>query len=269
MKFFNFLVLFALTLSCMNSKNNYHASDIELFENSPVWTLAKSVKRENVDAIKSFCHENPRLIDYREKKLGFSLLHWAVYNSHLISVQALLEAGADPNVPSNDSMSAFIEGAGKFETSEYLKLLLKFGGNVNAKSKSPSPVSKTALIAACHCRLESVRILVEAGADINYISPLRENALISACRSQKIEIAQYLIMEKNADFKLKVGTILNSGDYYIIDLFRDMTFPLNSNDHEIKMEVVKYMKEHGVDYWKCPIPEDYYGKYDSFYLQNY
>jgi ribose 5-phosphate isomerase RpiB len=48
-----------------------------------------------------------------------------------------------------------------------------------------------------------------------------------------------------------------------------MPYPLDSEGYKVKMEVVEYLKQKGLDYWKEPIPGQYYKNYEKAYLEKY
>src|ERR1017187_9650137 len=170
-----FVMLFALVLeqctSTPNKKGDMLGNDVRLFEQTPVWEVAKAIEKEDTVKIKHLLAGKPSsVLNYQEKYYGQSLLNWAVYTNHYPSVKALVELGANPNLKGNDSTSAFIQSASKFETSDYLKLLLQYGGDVNTVANIDAPQHlRTPLMAAAFKSLENVKILVKAGADVNYI----------------------------------------------------------------------------------------------------
>jgi hypothetical protein len=139
-------IILALLISCVNrdtaiDKSKILGSDYRLFQNTPVWPLAKLVEDGDTAGIHLFGLKNKRLIDYCEPVYGQTLLQMAVYQRNYNSVKALLESGADPNKQSvSDRMSAFMLAAtlsngGIIKPKGYPKfliILLKYGGDPNA-----------------------------------------------------------------------------------------------------------------------------------------
>jgi hypothetical protein len=44
---------------------------------------------------------------------------------------------------------------------------------------------------------------------------------------------------------------------------------LKSNDYKVKMEIVAYLKENGMDYWKTKIPKHLYDQMTPEYRDKY
>jgi ankyrin repeat protein len=249
------------------------ANDVRLYLNTPVWEVAQAIQKEDIVKIRTFLEGKPdSLLNYQEKLFGQSLLEWAVYTNHYPSVKVLAELGADPNLQSKNGTSAFIHAADKFETSEYLKLLLKYGGDVNAVAKTNEVQHlRTPLMAAAFKRLESVKLLINAGANPDFLDTINgmQSALLHAFYGDKIDIVKYLIMEVNVNYKRALGATIEGDSLYVADFLRKMPYPLDSEQYKQKMEVVNFLKEKGIDYWKAPIPQHYYENYEADYLKKY
>lgn len=251
------------------------ADNINLYSNSKAWELAKAVENQDKVLIKQICKKQLHLLKYQEPRFGQTLLEWAVYTNRYQAAKALADAGADPNQQSYNGTSAFIHAADNNETSDYVKLLLQYGGDPNAiaqpKTGAVENVQqlKTPLIAAAGSNLESVKLLVEAGADINYSNEQYQSALYEAYTFNRIDVIRYLIIEKGADFKRPLMQTIKGESLYLTDLLRNMTFKLESDSYKIKMEVVEYLKEQGMNYWETPIPKHLYNVHPKEYLEKY
>jgi len=272
------MLIFYITMlsGCMGntSKTNLQEYDIALFKNSPVRELAKCVASDDTSSIKKDISKNRQLLDYQETNSGYTLLYWAVITNHLASVRVLCELGADPNIQSYDGTNAVIMSARKYESSDFLKVLLHYGGSISnvfkCKDGTQYRLVGTPLIEAAENRLESVKLLIKAGADPNYKTEDGQTALSSACLFDRIDIAQFLMINCKVDFKSPVAKDIDGNPVYIVNYFRTgMLFPLDSKDHKIKMELVAFMKKQGVDYRKTKIPDWLYDNHDSDYLQKY
>lgn len=174
-KFYYLLMSFTLWigLSCNNVGVDYSklkSNDIRLFKHV-AWDLAKAVETEDTNKIDRIIKKGKIKIDVREPKFGQTLLIWAIENDKYLSSKKLLELNADPNIFTKVTpISAIICSALKYETSKYLKLTLKHGGNPNNYTNLDTIVFyQTPLIAASRTRLESVKLLIENGADINFV----------------------------------------------------------------------------------------------------
>jgi len=244
--------------------------DIRLFKGTS-WALAKAVKDDDTAKIKQIIAEHKVSVNYQEPKFGETLLLWAVWTNHYKSAKVLLECGADPNMQSyGDGNSPFTYAADKFETSDYVKLLLVYKANPNAVTKNDSTnMFCTPLITAAYCRLESVKLLVNAGANINYTAKNYRCALLSALQFKKVDIVRYLLIDKGANFNKPFGKTIDGKSIMITDLLRDWLFPLNSSEYKNKMEIVAFLKTRGMDYSKAAIPRHYYKHYTKDYLSKY
>jgi len=253
----------------MEKKVTYLSNDIRLFEGSKAWELANAVNKEDTNRIKELHKLDNALINYQETQNGQTILCWAVGMNYFNSSKTLLELGANPNLQDDSGISAFIQAAMKDDTEKYVTLLLKYGGDVNAIAKPKDGKNqhfRTPLITAACSNIQSVKILVEKGADINYTNEFEQSALRSACDLKQIYIVKYLI-ENGADFKRPLYNI--KGKKYLSDELRDMSFDLKSKEYKAKMEVVAFLLKNGIDYRKTPIPNEYLETLPKEYLEVY
>lgn len=264
----------------MGQKEKPTGRDVRVFENTPVWEVALAIRDQDNAKVKKLLKGKPlSFINFKEKYYGQSLLNWAVYRDNYESAKILVEAGADPNLKRNDSTSAVIHAADKIETSDYLKLMLKYGGDPNTVADIDAPQHlRTPLMAAAFKRLENVKILVNAGADPNFIYKMKrgniggeiiQSALIYAFYGKRIDVVEYLLVETKVEFNYVFSTNIEGRPHHILYYLRDLVYPLDSNEYKIKMEVVNYLRTKGLDYSKEPIPELYKKQYDKLFLEKY
>lgn len=293
--FFKFLyIILCMTIAshlffgCNNANDTQHkqseqhkkrppssAYGTALFEGTPVYELAKAIEKEHFSEVKAMIKADPKLLQYEEEYFDYTILKWAIDNEKLKATQILLESGADPNL-SRNGQSAIVIAAAVRETSEYLKLVLKYGGNPNhmvvdsnfRDKTDPHLTYYTPLIVASEISLENVKLLVAAGADVNLHLPTRMSPIYIALATCKYDIVEYLIL-CNADFKHIPNPFRDSLTVNILESLRKRDFPLNSRDHKNKMTFVAFLKTKGLDYSKEPIPDFIREKYDEYYLKNY
>lgn len=263
-------LLLILIMGCSQDDDNLTGLDIRLFK-GPAWELAKAVRDEDTIKIKQIIAEGTISVNYQEPKFGQPLLMWAIRTNHSRSVKALLESGADPNLRDHhDGTTSLIYAAANFDTSSYVRMLLDYKANVNTVASNDSTnMLVTPLISAAYHRLESVRLLVDAGADINYTTKNHKCALSAGFTYKKVDIVRYLLIDKSADFNKSFGKTIDGKDIQITDLLRRWVFPLDSDSYKVKMEIVNYLKEKGMDYSKAPIPEHYFKNYPKEFLAMY
>ena len=260
--------------------------DIRLFRNTPAWKLAKAVDKEDIEKINHLVKDKGVPIDFQEPRFGQSLLIWATSRGKEKSVEALLKLGADPNLRDHyDGVNALIIASGlSYYTktkdrceSNILRMLLQYGGDPNAVSSLKYNENgrrygyETPLTEASGFCLEKVKLLVEVGADIDYVSEDGlGNPLEQSLSWRQPSIVKYLLIEKKANYRNAEKWITSQGDTItVLKRLRNWTFPLDSEDYKIKMEIVEYMKEQGEDYWSCPIPKDIRKRRPQEYLDQY
>lgn len=104
--------------------------------------------------------------------------------------------------------------------------------------------AETPLTKASSVCLEKVKLLVDAGADIDYVNENGvQNPLARSLFWKKPDIVKYLLFEKKANYHNAERWIRPEGDTIkVLSYLRKWTFPLDSEDYKIKMEIVEYMK---------------------------
>ena len=225
-------------------------------------------------------------IDFQEPRFGQTLLILAVTNQQYNSCKTLLELGADPNKYDNyDGSNAMIEAAQisniTGDNTRFLKLLLQFKGNPNFVEVGPrregNSTRNSVLISAVEINevqssLPMVKMLVEAGADINYKNEFGQTALNQAIILDVYDVALYLL-QKGADYnQVVVDRSQFSKDgkkMYLVDILREFTPELNSKKHREKLAIVEFLKQKGIDYKAVPIPDFVLEKIKRDYPKNW
>lgn len=254
-----------------SSNGENRITNINIYRNTPAWKLAKAVKSENTTKIEKIAKRNPELLDYQDPKYEATLLLWAVGMEKYESAEALLKCGANPNINSTLYGTALYEAAGYSfidndfkKDPKYVKLLLENGADPNinligSEERYPDP-GTSPLMRSIGCGIEKTKLLVEYGADINYINDTGDSAVFNALlQYQECEYAYYLIVEKKAKvtepYKIDKSSEIEE-KYYLVDILRDWIYDLDSKEYKIKMEIVDEFKHQGLDYWDTEIPED-------------
>ncbi|WP_243374941.1 ankyrin repeat domain-containing protein [Geotalea sp. SG265] len=271
---YRFLMLLVLLLTLVSCKGSFLGDDIRLFRK--VQALANAVATEDLGKIKEIISDQPTLLNYQEPRFGQTLLIWSILNDRYKSAEKLLQLGADPNLQNHDGLSALMYAA-EWSSKEwkgnpkYLKLVLRYGGDPNAIAKPISPPARlqTPLISAVNSlSLDNVKIIINAGADPNYIDGCK-SALVAAFDLGQIDIVHYLIIEKKIDVHTADCKTLNGDTITVLSQLRNMVYPLGSREHKVKMEVVQYLKSQGLDYNQEPVPKHFYKIYDENFLEKY
>jgi len=242
----------------------------ELFYGTQLYNVANSIKNKNNNQLKeNIVKLSQEELNYQEEKFKTTLGHLALINQNLEAIKILVEAGLNPNIISNNGSSIITNINSSYnsrlpQSLETLKYLISKGANVNLVNSKPNTLDRTPLIVAAGSNLENTKVLIKAGANPNFVyksSPndqYPESALISALQTKRIEIVNYLVFEAKVDYKTlrnSEKTKYNPGGFQILGYLRTMIFPLNSEKHQQKMKLVKYLSGQGLDYFNTPIPD--------------
>lgn len=226
--------------------------NIVIFKNTPAMSIAKAIQKEDTVRLKKLLKEHPELLNFREPVYGQSLINWSVFIDKYNATKVLAELGADVNLIDSSGRNAFLVAAYHQLDSRYLRLLLQYGGDIHFVN----PIEKdglsgpTPLIAATY-NLENVKMLVEAGADIDYIYPDSasfRSAVNEAALMGRVEVLRYLIIEKGAKYNLPYRIDDKGIVFYIIDKLKEMYVPPGDEDAEwnrIRLELIAFIEKGG------------------------
>ena len=146
---------------------------------------------------------NPEIVDQvvqhggqSDKLLGLGLKD-AIIDGNREYFDYFLQLGADPNYQYTHTV--LMQAAGKNRI-EFVRELIQRGAKVDTLSKAPSEYTgSTALIwAVREGHIEMVKLLLEAGADVNLHDPKHASALIRAARNDDKPMVR-LLLENGAD----------------------------------------------------------------------
>lgn len=269
MRFGLFTLLFIAMLNTA-CETHYIGGDYRIFNGSPIEKLAKAVKRQDTARISYLVKIKGLPIDYIDPEYGNTLLIVAIYNNWELSVEKLLELGANPNHIT--SYHGEVKGLGftpvtmaawySWVSPKILKLLLEYGGNPNSTMHGFDyngpyryPKRNTALYNASIYSLEKVKILLEHGADINMKDPIDGFTAISAAVTSPSSMhILYYLLSHGASPEGRVYDLYNdSAD--IIYALRKNVIPLSDVQYKYKLKVIKLLEKKGYDYWNSPIPD--------------
>jgi ankyrin repeat protein len=236
-------------------------NDYDLFRNTPIADLAQAVGDQDSSKIEQLSKKLSDNINYQEPKFGQTLLIVSTQNENLLACKILLKNGANPNThDSYDGTSAVIQISGTYDSQnseEILQLLLSYGANPNdvevGDRREGNYQRNSPLLSAAGRSLKKVKILVAAGADINYVNEFGESALERALVLDKLDIVLYLI-EGGANLNILMSK--NDGkDFYISDKLRLKTYFLDSDEYRVKMKIVEILELRGLPYRSLPVPD--------------
>ena len=127
--------------------------------------------------------------------------------------------------------------------------------------------------------IEKVKLLVEAGADVNYQSEFGESALESSLIMNHYDVAYYLLVH-GADYNQIIidrSKFSKHGKKLKIEhVLREEMLRLNSESYQDKLKIINFLASKGIDYYAVPIPKsvkkkakEKYGKSYKDYLKVY
>jgi ankyrin repeat protein len=166
-------------------------------------------------------------------------LFWAFRN--LNGFRRLLEKGADPNAIFADGNS-IMRWSVYMEDPTFLELLLEHGGDPNLESDVllGSPI----LLASSYGQLTKLRILIEAGADLDIQDPNGRTPLIVAADAAEFEVIHTLLIS-GADFSIREKNGYSFDE--VIGSQRDLLV-LDEESLFWLGKVEEWLDEHGVSH---------------------
>jgi hypothetical protein len=147
-----------------------------------------AAETKDLETLLRLIREHPELHDY-EGDDG-SLLHVIHYNCPE-DIEATSQAGLNPDCGAKEQHETFLQHAAALDDAKLFQLALRYGADIERRNNE----AETALgYAASWASLEMVRMLVEAGADVNAVEGTRENQYNTALDAayNRPEIAQFL-----------------------------------------------------------------------------
>ncbi len=279
-----FILIAGIFFSCVachsNQTDNYNGTDYRLFKNTPIWELAQAVQEQNTESIKKLVTEQKQDLNYQEPKYGSTLLMLTIINDHLRSFETLLQLGANVNLHDSYSGTSALIIAADSDNSDaetFIRLLIQHGADPNDVEPGPRREGNTTrfspLLAACEDvsnsvnTLEKVKILVDAGANVNYRNEFGASALKTAAVFDHYDVVLYLL-EKGAEINT-VFYVYNGQETYLWQQLRLSLFPIESEKYQQKMKVVRFLEEHDIDYRSIPIPESAIEQAKQLYPSNW
>ena len=162
-------------------------------------------------------------------KRGRTALLLGCFYRQLDSVSVLLEAGADPTIADEEGFSCLHAAVDGYCSKDTLQTLINHGAHINATRKDGT----NALLRACKTgQSESVRFLVEAGADVNIAKPGVDTCLHAAVYGKCSKEALQKITEQGTN----VNALNNRGETALLLACKSA-----------QAESVKLLLENGAD----------------------
>ncbi|XOZ32428.1 ankyrin repeat domain-containing protein [Halomonadaceae bacterium KBTZ08] len=210
------------------------------FEDEKVIALAKATVSGDVKTIDRLVSEGVD-VNYRGRK-NITPLLWSVGKPDKAGMRRLLEHGASPNILTDDGDS-FIGFVAASPDTDYLKMALEYGGNPNLRNNLEETVLFSAATANHENVEESIRFLIEYGADINAVDYSGTNAAMAAAGINQFRSAFFLI-KKGIDYKQK--NQWGNSIVYVLERNRLGFFP-GSEKYDFRTRIAAFLEERGIE----------------------
>lgn len=271
----NLLIFLVLTffVACHGqvTRGELTVQNIEIFKNTDAWDLIQAVDDNDVTAIQNILDLNRELVDFQDSIFGTTPLMWAVGAEKYDAAKVLLENGADPNLISKTGATALFRAisfswydSNADPNSKFVKLLLDSKADPNIPYCSPKVEGETAvaecgtspLMHAVSRGFGKVKLLVGAGANVDYKTKSGRTAAFEALLMEDVDAAYFLILEHKAVITEPVyfyslteaDSIDITKPHYPVDLLLDWTFELNSSNYKKKKAIIMEFSRQGVSY---------------------
>ncbi|MCE2570912.1 ankyrin repeat domain-containing protein [Motilimonas eburnea] len=160
-------------------------------------TLSRAAMRGDVKLINKMLASG---VDVNVRgKGGETPLLWSLTALNKKGYQALLEAGADPNIQLTEYGESVMSVSSVVNDSDFLRLALAYGGDPNLRHGKNNIQITPIFDAVVATRLENVKILMAAGANLNLRNWKRETVADFAASSNQWQIV-YMMLEAGVDY---------------------------------------------------------------------
>ena len=249
MKFICYLsISLLLFVSCIGHEKDYLGDDIELWKNTEAWDFAKCISKGKFEKAEKILEENHLDVDFREPKFGETLLSWAIFNDNIDAVKFLIDHGANPNLHNTyNGESPMTNAAGGFRSVEILDYLLLHGGNANDHAGKDEKLSyfysnETPLTEAAFTSLEKTKMLIVAGADVNFAVEPGMTPVYKA--AHRLNVLEYLLKNCKVDYKKTYIVTMDTGDtLFLKELVKNDRVAYQQDSVRVK-RILKYIDEH-------------------------
>lgn len=142
------------------------------------------------------------IMNLGETRYGCTPLHYAAWRGNVESVKLLLAKGADIEAGNNKGNTPLAIAA-LMARNQVVEFLIENGANLNARNKNKeAPLFKAIYNIKEKWELETVKLLVDSGADLNFQNNFGDTVVHEAARYGEVETIEYLL-EKGAPVNVR------------------------------------------------------------------
>ena len=254
------LCIATMTTGCNDASNSswykkFNWKAEEFFDDSKVIALCKAIEAKDLDEIDRLVADGA---DVNAKGKGnMTPLLWAFPENKPEVFKRILEHGADPNVEVtsdfNTRMSGILPGDSALHLAagtafpNYFKYVMQHGGDPNLICRiewKQSPLI-TVITGSCPNKKEAIQLLIDAGADLDYVSTTGSTALRRAVtRGGQYNIALQLL-KAGASFNI---CAIDGGTVIHMVLREEKLLPqVSEQQKKDYMELFELLKAKGAD----------------------
>ena len=163
------------------------------FDQKATADFFSAVANKDIKKAKSIYHQNPD-INHTDSKTGFTPCIQAIRKNDKAMLEWLLSLSELDINKSDDAKYRLppISHAIQMNNFCFVKLLIKFGAEIDKGSQGANYGNTALMIAAWHGRYDVVTYLVDEGACCNQQDSNGYTPLIKACIRNKLDVAKYL-----------------------------------------------------------------------------
>jgi hypothetical protein len=269
-----------LLVNSCTSNQDYYSTDYRIFKNTEVWDLVCEMRDDDLDDFMELVESKKYDLNFQESKFGMTMGHMAILNNKYKFLEILLKYKANPNIRNFNGYS-YIILLGEFhdwnvqyeqiEKLKYLKLLVKYGANINDHglyTNTRGSTVNSVLMQMCQRTFLRDRdtfyqplfdYLLMNGVDVNYTDTiLEDNALLICLVGDDFKALHYLLMH-GADYKKVVIRRSmfqpNEKDVYFEEILKENYFHLDSKEYSEKKKIIEFLDSVGGKYRKLSVPE--------------
>jgi len=252
------LLLIVTNLMGCSTNENYRVDDIRVFENTPVWKLAKAIDKHDIKEVEKLLKKNPDWVDYQEPEYGVTLLYWTIFNTpskrsweetFYKESKLLIAYGANPYQLNQSGYFPLQKAADIYkESKQFIELCLSSEQTKDLSDSVKKFMLNETLLVACGRvkpeEVESVKLLVEHGANVNYFNA--DSTATPFCESithGNMNTAKYLIMEQGAEYDIYVKRMVDGVKMSMLKRLLDLDYSEEPEKQKLKEELVLWIEQ--------------------------
>jgi len=213
-------------------KNDFQTTDKLLEKGLEINTIGDKAK-------------NKRENEYAPTPLVWLFLGNAENPKKLKAFEYLLKKGADPMIPYDKYESTLLFETAGYVYPDYLKLILKYGrlqrNDLNKALKDTGTLNSPLLHAMATERFENFKLLLDAGADMNWIDINGESTLLEAVISGSWKFA-YELLKRGVNYERDLKDIKR-----FIELESSPVTAINFRGVDYRQKIVQWFRKRGVE----------------------